>query len=226
MTIKTTLASAFFLSATLSSHAVIVWNGGAATDDFYDDANWDFGGSSSASVTEPTDDDITITGATIDEPSAAFSNIDIGDGFSVTLDNTSFTFSNGNGFTGVNDVGDVTSVLNLFNGSSMSAQFAAVGITINVDATSILTFRGGGDPINSQTEKTTINLAPGAQLILPSAAEFTEQGVDIVVGGVSFFDDPSILNLNGATATAVIPEPSSILLSGIAGLGLLLRRRR
>lgn len=225
---KLVLKSAVILATSLSSQAVIIWTGGGASDDFYDSANWDFAGSGSAMVTSPTDDGMTITGATINEPSAGFSNVEIGDGLSVTLDASSFTFTNNNGFTGVDDVGDIPSVLNLVNGSSLSAQFAAIGITINVDATSSLTFRGSGDPINSQIEKTTINLEPGAQLILPTVEEFTEQGADIVVNGVTFSDDPSILSFSGTTATAnaVVPEPSSSLLGALGAFALLVRRRR
>jgi hypothetical protein len=222
------LKSAVLLATCLSSQAVIVWSGGGGTDDFYDSNNWDFSGSGSALVASPTDDDMTIAGATISEPSGAFTNIEIGDGLSVTLDATSFTFANNNGFSGVNDAGDVLSVLNIVNGSFFSAQFAAIGITINVDATSSLLFRGGGDPINSQIEKTTINLEPGAQLSLASFAEFAEQGADIVVNGVTFADDPSILSISGTTGTAIapVPEPSSSILAALGALALLARRRK
>ena len=212
------------LAGTISSQAAIVWTGSAATDDFYDAGNWDFSGSASSAVASPTDDGMTITGATINEPSAAFSTIEVGDGLSVTLDSTSFIFTNNNGFGGVNDVADVISTVSLLNGSSLSAQFASVGIDITVDSTSILAFRGGGDPINSQTEKTTIKLSPGAQLTLPSVAEFTEQGADIEVNGVTFASDNSILSFSGNTANAV-PEPTSALLTLLGGLAFFIRRR-
>lgn len=225
------LIASLALAATATSQAVIVWNGGGDNSNFYDNANWDFSGSvetgmpaSGGNPSAATADDILILGATINETSGAFTNIEIGDGLSVTLDGTSFRFTNNNGFTGLNDAGDVTSTFNIINGSSFNAQFAAVGITVNVDSTSSIRFRGGGDPINSQVEQTTINLAPGAQLTLASVAEFTEQGADIRVGGISFSDDPSILSLNGTTATAV-PEPSSVVLMFVAGLGLIRRRR-
>jgi hypothetical protein len=228
---KALLTTSLAFATTAASHAVIVWNGGGDTANFYDNANWDFSGSgetgmpaSGGNPSAATADDILILGATINETSGAFTNIEIGDGLSVTLDGTSFTFTNNNGFTGLDDPGDVTSTLNLVNGSSFNAQFAAIGITVNVDSTSSIRFRGAGDPINSQIESTTINLAPGAELTLASEAEFTEQGADIRVGGISFSDDPSILSISGTTATA-IPEPSSVVLMVVAGLGLIRRRR-
>jgi len=222
------IKSAVMIATCLSAPAAIVWSGGGASDDFYNAANWDFSESGSAAMASPTDDAVTITGATINDPSGSFTNLEIGDGLAVTFSGTSFTFSNNNGFTGVNDAGDVASTLNILSGSSMNAQFAAIGIQINVDSTSSLRFRGGGDPINSQIEKTTINLSPGAQLTLASVAEFTEQGADIVVNGVTFAQDPSILSFSGTTATAnaVVPELSSSLFATIGALALLGRRRK
>jgi len=233
MNIKKLIGSTILTSLTLSSQAAILWTGGGASDDYYDAANWDFSGSSSSVVASPTDDDMTISGASLNEPSGAFTNIEIGDGYTVTLDATSFTFTNNNGFSGVDDAGETNvpsnaiSTLSLINGSSYNAQFAAIGIDVLVDGTSSVIFRGGGDPINSQLERTRIVLAPGAQLTLPSVAEFTEQGADIIVGGVSFADDQSILSFNGTTATALgaIPEPSSALLAILAGFCFARRRR-
>lgn len=115
--------------------------------------------------------------------------------------------------------------LSITNGSFFNAQFATMGIEVLIDGTSSVGFRGGGDPINSQTERTRIILEPGAQLTPPSTAEFTEQGADIFVGPTSFADDPSILTLNGTTATA-IPEPSSSLLIAMGALGFFARRRK
>lgn len=219
------------LAATSTSQAVIVWTGGGNTANFYDNANWDFSGSVETSMpagggnpSAATADDLVISGATLNETSGAFTNIEIGNGLSVTLDGTAFTFVANNGFTGVDDPSDVLSTLNLVNGSSLSTQFSAIGITLNVDSTSSLTFRGGGDPINSQIEKTTVILAPGARLTLPTVAEFTEQGADIEVGGISFAADPSILSFDGTTATAV-PEPSSMAFVLLAAMGLTRRRR-
>lgn len=232
---KILLNGAAFVATCLTASGVITWTGGGTESNFYDSANWDFSGSPSSEMvagggnpSAGTDDDIIITGATINESSGAFSNIEIGEGLEVTLDGTLFTFTNNNGFTGLDNNNDVLATLNLLGGSSLSAQFAAIGITVNVDSTSSVSFRGGGDPINSQLEKTTINLEPGAQLTLPTVAEFTEQGADIAVNGVTFADDPSILTFSGTTATAVavVPEPSSSLLVALGALALLARRRK
>lgn len=61
----------------------------------------------------------------------------------------------------------------------MDAMFSAIGLKINVDSTSSLTLRGAGDSINSQIERSVINLSPNAKLTLDSIEEFSEQGNDI-----------------------------------------------
>jgi len=195
--------------------------------DFYDAPNWDF----SESDLKELDRDsaitsiLTITDAKILEDSPSYSNIEIGNGFSVTLKSTDFTFQNNNGFTGVKDDDGVYSTLNITEGSSMDAMFSAIGLKINVDSTSSLTLRGAGDSINSQTERSIVNLSPNARLTLNSVKEFSEQGNDIYLNGVSFSQNPSILKFNGTTGTA-IPEAHLILLSAISTIFLLSQRRR
>ena len=107
----------------------------------------------------------------------------------------------------------------------MNAMFSTVGLQINVDSTSSLTLRGSGDAINSQTERSIVNLAPNAKLTLDSIEEFAEQGNDILVNGVSFSEDSSILIFNGTSATA-IPETNSVLLGSMGVLLLLGIRKR
>ena len=97
----------------------------------------------------------------------------------------------------------------------MDAMFSTMGLQINVDSTSSLTLRGAGDAINSHTERSIVNLYPNAQLTLNSISEFTEQGDDIYLNGVSFSQNPAILKFNGTTGTA-IPESNSILFAAIS----------
>ena len=207
---------------------VITWDGdGEEIYDFYDAPNWDFSQSDSQELNRdfPISNILTITDALILEDSPSYSNIEINDGFSVTLVSTDFTFQNNNGFTGVEDDENVYSVLNITEGSSMDAMFSAIGLKINVDSTSSLTLRGAGDSINSQIERSIINLSPNAQLSLNSLDQFIEQGDDIYLNGVSFSQNPSILKFNGTTATA-IPETRFLLFSAIPIILLLNKKRR
>ena len=195
--------------------------------DFYDTSNWNFSQSDSLELDRdsPIENILTITDALIVEDSPAYSHIEIGDAFSVTLISTDFTFKNNNGFTGVNDDDNVYSTLNITEGSSMNAAFSAIGLEINVDSTSSLTLRGLGASINSQLERSVVNLSPNAQLTLSSIEKFAQQGDDIYLNGVSFSQNPAILKFNGNTGTA-IPETSFILFSAIPIILLLKRRNR
>jgi hypothetical protein len=195
--------------------------------DFYDAPNWNFSQSDSQELNRdfPISNILTITDALILEDSPSYSNIEINDGFSVTLISTDFTFQNNNGFTGVEDDENVYSVLNITEGSSMDAMFSAIGLKINVDSTSSLTLRGAGDSINSQIERSIVNLSPNAKLTLSSLDQFAVQGSDIYLNGVSFSQNPSILKFNGATGTA-IPEINFVLFSAIPILLLLSNKKR
>jgi hypothetical protein len=225
---KKILTIAGVLSASvIASHASVVWTG-ATNNDFYNDANWDFSGAvnGTTAINPSTDinEDLVISGAA---GLTGGGRLDLGAGYSITLTNSSFAPNSG--VNGLVDGDPSNSVLNVLGGSSMTSTWLTEGMTLNVDGTSSYTLRGAGDPINSQSEKTTINLTPGAQLTLASVAEFTEQGADIMVNGVSFATDNSILTFSGNTATAVgtaIPEPSGIALIGLAGLAMMLRRRK
>jgi len=212
----------------MANASTIIWNAEEANVyDFYDTPNWDFSESDLQELDRdaPIPVDLVITTTYVFEDSPSYSNIELEDNITLTLVSSTFIFENANGFAGVNDDNDTYSTVNLTQESVMNAMFSTVGLQINVDSTSSLTLRGSGDAINSQTERSIVNLAPNAKLTLDSIEEFAEQGNDILVNGVSFSEDSSILIFNGTSATA-IPETNSVLLGSMGVLLLLGIRKR
>jgi len=219
---------ALFLAVWASeASAVVVWTGAVNSTEAFNDGNYDFSGSTLTAIDESVaiEDDVTITGATINATDfvVGFGEYQMADTFTLTLDGSSLTSNGTGGIGGIDDGADVPSFFNLTNGSSMNLQFMAIGTTVNLDATSSIQFRGAGDPINSQVEPVVLNMAPGSQLTLPSVAEFTEQGDAIFVNGVNFQTDPSILSFSGTTATAVAPpDPLSIEINTDTGIATII----
>ena len=216
------------LSAT--SQAAITWTGAGDGANFQDDSNWDFSGSSSTTMASPTDDDIFISSSTIADPGGS---ITFGDNFTLTLDGSSFTLGGGAGFSGINDGSDDPSSIALINGSSLSIQFISVGVSINVDGTSTITFGGGGDPINSQSEQSSVNLATGGQLVFSNTGELSDQlndsgSGDIYVNGtrVTALNTNTLFTTSDNLSYIAVPEPSSTAFLGLSGLALILRRRK
>ncbi|WP_145283568.1 PEP-CTERM sorting domain-containing protein [Pirellulimonas nuda] len=225
------------LAFSTASWGAVIWTGtGANPNDLFGDDNYDFSGSSVIAINEsvttglpevlvdaPVLDNVTFTNATINAAFATgFGQFRLGNGFQATLDNSSITSTTNGGIAG--QIAPGTATFNVLNGSNLNMQFVTAAV-VNVDSTSTLRFRGGGDPINSVDQPAFVNLAPGARLTLPSVAEFTEQGNSIFVNGVPFSDgstilNPGILSFNGTTGTAIapVPEPSSAAL--LVGLSL------
>ncbi|BDS07590.1 hypothetical protein NT6N_26300 [Oceaniferula spumae] len=225
------LSFGIFAAATLSSQAVIVWTGASDSNPF-NDANWDFSGSSVSNIT-PNGlilDDLTVSNvgfAASGNAGVGFSDFALGDGFSLTITGTSFDLTGTDGFAGSGNDAN-TEIINLIDSTS-SIQYISQGIILNVDGTSSLTVRGGGDGINSQIADTRINLSTGGTLTMSSAAELDEQigEGDIFVNGtqVTLGNKATLLSGTGATVTG-IPEPSSTALLGLGGVALILRRRK
>jgi hypothetical protein len=113
---------------------------------------------------------------------------------------------------------------------------------LNIDGTSSVRFRGGGNPINGIALNTNVNLTEaGAQLILTNAANFStnqNNGDKIFAYNaagalVSYNSDNSILTIaagggvtTGTANFSAIPEPSGIALLGLAGIAMIFRRRK
>ena len=103
-------------------------------------------------------------------------------------------------------------------------------VALDIDGTSSATFGGGGNPINLST----VNLTDGAVLAFLNetpGAFATEHLSKVTVDGAPAVDGVNIMiesfngNLGSRITVIPIPEPSSILLSALAGFGLLIRRR-
>lgn len=235
--IHTTVATTLALASTIAlSNAAVVWTG-ADNFDFFNDANWDFSASTLTAIDPAVaiNDDISIT-SVANTVTAGGGNLIIGDAFTFTLTSTDLNITDGFGLSGVSDAAQ--SSVNMID-SSITAQFATNGLDISLDGTSSIKFNGGGDPINSQSSLTNLVFNTGAKLILPTRAEFDEQvtanggaGTITVNGTAATAENmDTLFSFTGAgpttgTALAPIPEPSSTALLGLAGLALILRRRK
>lgn len=210
-----------------TAQSMIVWIGGTDTN-FFTTANWDFSGSSvlpaNFTTASTIGDSLMISNAS---GLSLNGTLTLGDGMSLTLTNASLTSTGTFGINGNNDAGNVFSTLALDATSSLSTQFIAVGINAIVGAGSTLTLRGTGDPINSQTETSRVQLASGGSLIFANGTEYSEHVTEIfnATTGNSLSSTPTDFSpASGATITAV-PEPTSAVLGLLELLGLLRRRR-
>ena len=227
---RTLLAVAAITAATVcSSHAAVVWTGAADTD-IFNDANWDFSGSGVSTISSNTSiaDDVLIANGNVTIPNQAGQvRFQIGDGFSLTVDNSTLA-PVGGGNDGVGGMPGSTGVtVNVINGSNFNPFFVVNQVQVNIDASSSATFGGGGNPINLST----IDLSPGGTLafLLEDPTEFTNEHLSkLTVNGQPAVDGVNIqiAAAGSGSVITVIPEPATATLAGLAGLGLLLRRRR
>jgi len=228
---KTYLVTLAALTALLHpSLAAIVWSGATSTDPF-DDSNWDFSGSEVSAVDANVSvaDDISIVNGSIEIPNlGGQQRLQIGNGFTMTLDNSTLGLvAGGNDGTG-GQPGSAGVNINLTNGSQFNPFFIVNAVSLDIDSTSSASFGGGGNPVNIST----INLTFGSTLSFRSEtpAAFTSEHLGkITVNGAPAVDGVNIeiAPFNGASGSLItaIPEPSSALLLGFAGLALLFRRR-
>lgn len=248
MNVFSSKIAAILTVSIVSSQAAIIWTGGGDTDNLFDPANYSGGApvESGSGADTPLGDDLTIENATIGSGAGytiGFGELEAGEADIVTFINTSV---DGTGTTGglagtsVGDLNDIGAEFNVTNGSSLNLQFIIHG-TLNIDGTSSVRFRGGGNPINGTPANTAVVLTDaGARLILTNAANFsTNQGNGNKIYAynasgslVSYNSDNSILTLvtaggvtTGTANFSAIPEPSSALLICLAGFGLMTRRR-
>ncbi|MDA7881910.1 PEP-CTERM sorting domain-containing protein [Akkermansiaceae bacterium] len=249
MTKNTFYSFCLFTSSVCLSPAAIIWTGGGNVNDLFDAANYSGGApiETGSGTDTPIGDDLTIENATIGSGAGftiGFGELEADQADTVTLSNTTLdaTGTTG-GFAGtsVGDVNDLGATFNILNGSSVNLQFIIHG-TLNIDGTSSVQFRGGGNPINGTAANTAVNLTEaGAQLILTNEANFStnqNNGSKIYAYNaagalVSYNSDPSILTLvtaggvtTGTANFSAIPEPSGAALFGLAGIAMIFRRRK
>ena len=241
---KTTLFCIAASLVTLPAYAATNWIGGGA-ESLFDAANYDGAGpvESTAATQTPFNDDLVISGATIANGAGytiGFGRLQAGQGFNVTLDDTTINATgNTGGFSGTGN--DLSSSFDLINGTDVNIQFVLNAI-YSIDGTSSMRLRGGGNPINSGgASPVQIHLTePGAQLVLTNVGNFTtnqSNGDKIFAHNaagqlVSYNSDNSILTLvtaNGVTtgtANFAVPEPGTTSMLALVSLLALARRRR
>lgn len=131
-----------------------------------------------------------------------------------------------NGSGGIS-LDSAASILSITDGGSIDAQFIVNTWSLSVDGTSTVNLRGGGNPINGGT----IDLALGGTATFTNEtvnafttehlSKFTVNGNPAVVGS-----NLIVLSDGGAGSTVTaVPEPSSMIFSAIALLGLARRKR-
>lgn len=227
---KRLLSIACLLSASAwTSHAVIVWTGAADTN-IFNDANWDFSGSGVGTISSNTSiaDDVLIQNGTVTIPDEAGQvRFQLGDGFKLTVDNSSLSPIGNDGVGGA-PAGTGVEV-DIINGSTFDPFFIVNGVALDIDGTSSATFGGGGNPINIST----VNLTAGSTLafLAETPAAYTAEHLGkTTVDGAAAVDGVNILIApsNGALGSTitVIPEPVGMALLGLAGLAFILRRRK
>ena len=151
---RSLLPSALPFAAALSlagaAHADVVWTG-AVDDDIFDEANWDLTNSTVTVIDEnvPIFDDIVIANApapVMIAGTGAFPRFEIGDGFTMTIDNSTVVAP---GFGGIGSSPGAAGV-NLFavNGTQLTLQYIVNQTALQIDGTSTAKFKGGDNPIN------------------------------------------------------------------------------
>jgi hypothetical protein len=213
----------------LASPAAVIWTG-ATSSDVFDDSNWDFSGSIESAVDFNVSvlDDVTILNGNAEIADvAAQGRFQIGNGFTLTLDNSILGAANNDGAGGEPSGTGIT--INVINGSQFNPFFVVNNVAVNIDGTSSATFGGGGNPINIAT----IDLKSGSVLafLAETPAAFTAEHLSkVTVYGAPAVDGVNIVieAFNGASGSRVtaIPEPTSTLLVALGGLAFVVRRRK
>ncbi|MCB1095608.1 MAG: PEP-CTERM sorting domain-containing protein [Verrucomicrobiae bacterium] len=229
------VVTALLTVSALSSHASIVWVG-TTSSDVFDESNWDLSGSLVTTIDENVsiEDDVFIgagpfSNAPVIPDLAGQVRFQLADAKMLTLDGGSLVAAGNDGVGGAPGTVNGPAIA-ILGGGSFNPFFIVNGVSLTIDGASSATMNGGGNPINLST----VDLAPGATFTFggetPEAftaehlSKFSVNGAPAVIdGNIKLVSDGAI----GSIVTAVaVPEPSSAVLLTLAGLGVLIRRRR
>lgn len=143
------------------ARADIFWTG-ATSNDIFDEANWDLT-QSTVTVIDPDitiDDDIYIVNATatveIPNNGGGQSRFQVGDGFTLTIDNSTVMVL-GNDGVGGTPATSVGPIVQLLNGASMTVFFITHSTDLRVGTGCMAAFLGAAVPINGSTVDLTSN---------------------------------------------------------------------
>ena len=233
---KKTFAFATLLALlALPAHSAIVWTGATSTD-IFDESNWDLSGSTVTTIDENVsiDDDVFI-GAAADPfantpviPDLAGQvRFQLADARVLTIDGGTLDIAGNDGVGGAPGTTNGPAVA-VLGGGAFNPFFIVNDVSLSVDGSSTATFNGGGNPINIST----VDLAPGAEFTFGNETPeaFTNEHLSkfSVNGAAAVIDGNITLASNGGTGSVInaIPEPSSMVMLGLAAFGAIFRRRR
>lgn len=213
--------------------AEISWVGSVSTDVF-DEANWDLSGST-VSMIEPNvsiADNLLIGAGPFDfspiiPELSGQQRLQLDDGFSLTLNGGTLGIEGNDGVGGAPDTMNGPTVF-VNSGAQFNPFFVVNDVKVMIDGSSSATFGGGGNPINLST----LDLQPGATVTFLAediAAYNAEHLIKTFVNGSPAVEGVNLTIMSDGGAGSIItavPEPTTLTLTALAGLGLLSTRRR
>jgi hypothetical protein len=143
------------------SGADIFWTG-TTSNDIFDETNWDLT-QSTVTVIDPNvtiDDDVYIVNATatveIPNNGGGQSRFEVGDGFTLTIDDSSVIVLGNDGIGGAPGT-SAGPIVRLINGASITVFFIAHSTDLQVGTGCMAAFLGAATPINGSTVDLTAN---------------------------------------------------------------------
>lgn len=229
-------------SASLPATAALTWTGAGDGVSLYQEANW-LDDNNTVPAANTINPNITVSAATggaivISSNTGSPSNY----GGTFTFDSSNTLQISGGKILGSNTAGvnaeGGTGTATIFSGGTAAVQFFS-DLATQISTGGTLRLGGGNNPLNNST----VNLADTTAFLqfnnetyadfdAEHASKVLSQGATLNFGSDPFAVEPGDNALasafNGADGVQIqsIPEPSSSALLGLAGLTLILRRRK